>query len=105
MKGDPFYELRSYYPQIGDSYAFLTGIAASGPIVLLSALAGRITDENNRVRLLGLATILWSLATLGGAEIDNFGLFCILRVSFGAITTISNPASLSLTRDYFPKDK
>lgn len=99
--GNPFFELISTYPQIGDSYAILSGVAVFGPTVLLAAIAGKITDQVNRVQFLGLASILWSLTTISSGTFDNFALFCTMRVLFGVLTTAANPPALSLIRDYF----
>ena len=63
---------------------------------------GIITDNTNRVRLLGVAGILWSSTTLISGEVDNFYVFIGMRVLFGMFSAAANPPAFSLIRDFFP---
>lgn len=63
---------------------------------------GLITDNTNRVRLLGIACILWSTTTLVSGEVDNFSVFVGMRVLLGVFSAAANPPAFSLIRDYFP---
>ena len=63
---------------------------------------GVITDNTNRVKLLGIAGILWSTTTLVAGEGDNFTVFVTMRVLLGVFSAAANPPAYSLIRDYFP---
>jgi sugar phosphate permease len=63
---------------------------------------GSITDNTNRVRLLGISCILWSLSGYIGGAVDSFGVFCLMRIFLGVFQSGCNPPALSLIRDYFP---
>ena len=82
------------------------GLAYLGPMAVMSVVSGLFVDKVNRVYLLGGCCILWSFTSLvGAADIDNFTLFVFMRISFGFLSSMLNPASLSLIRDYFPENK
>ena len=75
-------------------------------MAVMSVVSGVFADKVNRVYLLGGSCILWSVTSLvGGSHLDNFTLFVFMRISFGFMSSMLNPASLSLIRDYFPEDK
>jgi ACS family D-galactonate transporter-like MFS transporter len=75
------------------------------PMALMSVVSGAFTDKVNRVHLLTGACFLWSLTSIIGGSFSDFGLFVLMRVCFGILTSALNPASLSLIRDYFPENK
>lgn len=54
------------------------------------------------MRLIGIASILWSLTTFLSGEIDSFETFAIMRVLLGVFTAACIPPAVSLIRDYFP---
>ena len=85
-----------------ESYAFLSGLAVLLPTAIVGIFMGNITDKSNRVQLLGVAGILWSLSTYLSGSVDSFEVFVVMRVLLGVFTAACNPPAISLIRDYFP---
>ena len=83
-------------------YPLLSGIAFLLPQCICGVYMGVITDKVNRVRLLGIACILWSSTTLVDFVVDDFYIFTAMRVMLGIFSAAAIPPALSLIRDYFP---
>lgn len=99
------FEINQVYPQLNEGFGLVGGLAYLGPMAVMSVVSGVFADKVNRVYLLGGSCVLWSLTSLvGGSDIDSFTLFVLMRVSFGFLSSMLNPASLSLIRDYFPEN-
>lgn len=81
------------------------GMAYLFPMAVMSIVAGVFTDKVNRVHLLTGACVLWSLTSVVGSVYTSFPLFVLMRISFGFMSSVLNPAALSLIRDYFPENK
>jgi MFS family permease len=90
------------YPELAANYRFLSGLAVLLPTAIIGIFMGRITDNTNRVKLIGIASILWSLTTFLSGEIDSFETFAGMRVLLGVFTAACIPPAVSLIRDYFP---
>ena len=102
MHNNPVFEISNAYPAIVENYGWLSGLAIYAPTAIIGIFMGQITDNTNRVKLLGTACILWSLTTYGSGAIDSFEAFCLLRVLLGIFSAACNPPALGLIRDYFP---
>ncbi|GAA2401267.1 MFS transporter [Nonomuraea africana] len=83
---------------------------AAGSIPTASALAaaivaipaGYLADRVSRTRILAIVVLLWAVATLGSGLAVGFAMFYAMRVFLAAAECIDNPASGSLTADYYP---
>lgn len=62
-------------------------------------------DKLNRKRLLGGATVLWSLSTFITGSYDSLLVLAIMRFFMGAMMAAYEPAVYSLVADYFPPEK
>ena len=62
-----------------------------------------MTDKtNNRIILLGSASIMWSLTSLISGNNQNFEVFIICRILLGIFASACDPPAYALIRDYFP---
>lgn len=102
LHNNPMFELRYAYPDLAANYRFLSGLAVLLPSAVVGIFMGAITDTTNRVRLLGVASILWSLSTFTSGEVDSFEVFSSMRLCLGIFTAACIPPAVSLIRDYFP---
>lgn len=73
------------------------------PLAVFSIFAGVQSDKMNRVKLLSIGSIVWSILTIFHSRASNLGAFVGMRILFGVMSSILNPAALSLLRDYFPE--
>ncbi|HVC15336.1 MAG TPA: MFS transporter [Acidimicrobiales bacterium] len=81
-----------------------------GLLVTVSALAaatgmlpvGWVTDRSNRVRMVAVAVVLWSVAEVVSALSPDYIFLVIVRVALGALTAVTGPTLASLTGDLFP---
>ncbi len=85
--------------------SFLQGLAFVLPYVILSIPLGRIVDRANRIRVLVIGILVWtvSCATCGLAK--NFWQLGVARMGVGAGEASVTPASWSLLADYFSEEK
>ena len=102
LHNNPIYEMSYAYPEMAANYRFLSGLAVLLPTAILGIFMGNITDNTNRVRLVGFASILWSMTTFASGYVDSFEVFSLMRVLLGVFTAACIPPAVSLIRDYFP---
>jgi MFS family permease len=72
---------------------------------VMSVFAGLYSDKVNRVRLITVACILWSVSSVSAGGFDSFQLFVMMRIFLGIFSSVFKPASLSLLKDYFDDDQ
>ena len=82
--------------------SLLQGLAFALPYVLLSLPMGRIVDIANRVRVLLLGLLVWTLACMCCGLARGFWQLAFARVGVGAGEATVTPASWSLLADWFP---
>ncbi len=82
--------------------SLLQGLAFALPYVLLSLPMGRIVDIANRVRVLLLGLLVWTLACMCCGLARGFWQLVFARVGVGAGEATVTPASWSLLADWFP---
>ena len=98
------YEITSYYTDLEEYYPYLSGLAVLLPQSLFTLVQGVWADKFNRVYILGGCSLAWSSITLVSADINNFQLFCALRVLFGCVAS-TGPAASGIIRDNFGPSK
>lgn len=83
----------------------IQGLAAAIPIALLSLPLGRITDRGNRVHLLLILGVTWTIGTITTAFVTEFyGLFIArMLASIGAMCAV--PVAISLAADLSPPEQ
>jgi len=86
-------------------FGLLTGLA----FALLYTSAGipvaRLADRYDRVRLLALATTIWSVMTMLSGAAANFVQLLLLRLGVGIGESAANPCTISMVSDRFPRHK
>lgn len=85
--------------------SFLQGLAFVTPYVLLSIPIGRIVDRANRIRVLIIGILVWTVSCVSCGLARNFWQLGVARVGVGAGEASVTPASWSLLADYFPEEK
>ena len=85
--------------------SFLQGLAFVLPYVLLSIPIGRIVDRANRIRVLVIGILVWTVSCVSCGLARNFWQLGLARVGVGGGEASVTPASWSLLADYFPEDK
>jgi MFS family permease len=85
--------------------SLVQGLAVSIPIAVLSIPIGRITDQGNRLRLLVVLGVVWSLGSLATAFVSEFyGLF-VARMLAGIGAMCAIPVAISIAADLGPPDR
>lgn len=86
-------------------FGLLTGLA----FALLYTSAGipvaRLADRHNRVRLLSIATAIWSVMTVWSGYAANYVQLLLLRLGVGIGEAAANPCTISMVSDRFPRNK
>jgi len=85
--------------------SFLQGLAFVLPYVLLSIPLGRIVDRANRIRVLVLGILVWTVGCVTCGLAKSFWQLGAARMGVGAGEASVTPASWSLLADYFPEEK
>ncbi len=85
--------------------SFLQGLAFVMPYVLLSIPIGRIVDRANRIRVLIIGILVWTVSCVSCGLARDFWQLGVARVGVGAGEASVTPASWSLLADYFPEEK
>ena len=85
--------------------SFLQGLAFVLPYVILSIPLGRIVDRANRIRVLVIGILVWTISCVTCGLAKNFWQLGVARMGVGAGEASVTPASWSLLADYFPEDR
>ena len=85
--------------------SFLQGLAFVLPYVILSIPLGRIVDRANRIRVLAIGILFWTISCVTCGLAKNFWQLGVARMGVGAGEASVTPASWSLLADYFPEEK
>ncbi|HEY5318201.1 MAG TPA: MFS transporter [Solirubrobacteraceae bacterium] len=76
------------------SVTLLIGAAAVIPV-------GMMVDRINRVHMLSISIVLWSVAMLASGASGSYQTLLLTRLALGAVSATAGPAIASLTGDYF----
>jgi len=76
------------------SVTLLVGAVAVIPV-------GLLVDRINRVHMLSISIVLWSVAMLASGAAGSYSSLLITRLALGAVAATAGPAIASLTGDYF----
>ncbi|MBT4854374.1 MAG: MFS transporter [Halieaceae bacterium] len=92
--------------ELSDSQvSFLQGLAFALPYVLLSIPVGRIVDRANRIRVLIIGILIWTISCMMCGTANSFWQLGIARMGIGGGEASVTPASWSLLADYFPPEQ
>lgn len=85
--------------------SLLQGLAFVVPYVLMSVPVGRMVDRFNRVRIMVVGVLAWSLTTVACGLSNNYGQLLLARMGVGAGEASLTPAAWSVLADYFHPDR
>lgn len=71
----------------------------------LGVPVGWLADRTNRVRILGVACVVWSVFTGLCGTANSFLQLCAARIGVGIGEAGGSPPSYSIISDYFPPDR
>ncbi|HWW63439.1 MAG TPA: MFS transporter [Sphingomonadaceae bacterium] len=83
----------------------VAGLAFAALNVLLGIWVARYAERGRRVTLVGVGTILWSIATAACGLVTSFVGLVLARVGVGVGEAVGLPATSSLVSDMFPPEK
>jgi len=83
--------------QIGLLVTASTGVGAVATLPI-----GILVDRVARVRLLSVAIVIWSIATIVGGAATSYAMLLLARLALGAVVATAFPVVSSLTGDLFP---
>jgi MFS family permease len=69
---------------------------------LFTIPVGLLVDRFQRVPMLAVSIVLWSVASLLSAFAGSYETLLLTRLALGAVAATAGPAIASLTGDYFP---
>lgn len=83
----------------------LTGTAFGIFYAVLGVPLGRLADRMDRVRLIGICLVVWSMFTAAAGFARNFVELGLARIGVGAGEAGCVPASVALVSDIFPEKR
>ena len=83
----------------------LTGLAFSVLNATLGILVARYAERGNRLSLIVIGTVLWSLATAACGLVTNFVQLLLARIGVGVGEAVGLPSAQSVLADYFPPER
>lgn len=84
---------------------FLTGPAFAVLNVTLGLWIARIAERRRRITLIGVGTLLWSLATAWCGMASSFAQLALARMAVGVGEAIGLPATTSVISDHYPRER
>ncbi|MGV7119753.1 spinster family MFS transporter [Sphingopyxis sp. 550A] len=86
-------------------FGLLTGLAFALFYAGMGVPVAILADRWNRVRLIGIACILWSGFTAACGLVSNFWQLALMRFGVGAGEAGGTAPSVSVLADYYPPDR
>lgn len=86
-------------------FGLLTGLAFALFYAAMGVPVAMIADRWNRVKLIGIACIVWSGFTAACGMASNFWQLALMRFGVGAGESGGTAPSLSIIADYYPPDR
>lgn len=83
----------------------LSGAAFSLSQSFFGVVGGKAIDKYNRVKIIALACLGWSLSTYLTGAVNSLAVLALMRFMLGVTQSVSDPCLFSLMTDYFPGDK
>jgi len=84
--------------------SLLQGMSFAIIFTLAGLPLGRLVDRANRVWILSIGIVIWSMMTTFCALAQNFWQLFLLRMGVGAGEASVTPVAYSLIPDYFPRE-
>ncbi|WP_288986639.1 MFS transporter [uncultured Sphingopyxis sp.] len=86
-------------------FGLLTGLAFALFYAAMGVPVAMIADRWNRVKLIGIACVVWSGFTAACGMVSNFWQLALMRFGVGAGEAGGTAPSLSVIADYYPPDR
>jgi predicted MFS family arabinose efflux permease len=83
----------------------VAGLAFALLNVVLGVWLSRVAERRRRLTLVGIGTILWSLATAACGAATSFATLALARVGVGVGEAFGLPSTQSVVSDYFPRER
>ena len=83
-------------------FGLLTGLAFALFYAAMGVPVAMIADRWNRVKLIGIACVVWSGFTAACGMVSSFGQLALMRFGVGAGEAGGTAPSLSVIADYYP---
>ena len=83
----------------------LTGLAFAVLNVALGIVVARYAERGNRMSLIAVGTLLWSIATAACGLVTSWVQLLFARIGVGVGEAVGLPAAQSVLSDYFPPEK
>ena len=83
----------------------VAGLAFAVLYVVLGIWVARIAERRRRLTLIGIGTLLWSVATAACGAATSFVTLALARIGVGVGEAVGLPSTQSVVSDYFPKEK
>uniref|UniRef100_A0A7S4WIE6 Major facilitator superfamily (MFS) profile domain-containing protein n=1 Tax=Alexandrium monilatum TaxID=311494 RepID=A0A7S4WIE6_9DINO len=99
----PEYAMNAALAFSSAEYGFYATLGFTVPFTLASLVAGPLADRSDRVRIVGIAGLLWSVFTASMAGASTYGALLAERGLLAVSQAVTNPAALSLIADLFPE--
>ena len=83
----------------------LSGFAFALFYATLGVPIARFADRHNRVTIISVSLLLWSIATALTGKATSFMHLLLARIGVGVGEAGCNPSAYSIISDYYPKDR
>jgi MFS family permease len=83
----------------------VAGLAFATLYVVLGVWVARLAERRRRLTLIGIGTLLWSVATAACGAATSFAALVLARIGVGVGEAVGLPSSQSVVSDYFPKSR
>lgn len=88
--------------RLGDTAAGALPLASALAAVVVMLPAGYVADRHRRTRVVAVAVVCWSVATLGTGMSTGIGMFVAVRLLLAGSAGVYAPMSGSLLADFYP---
>ncbi|XP_069671558.1 protein spinster homolog 1 [Periplaneta americana] len=93
------------YNGLGLDYQILAGPSFIAVYTIVGVILGIVADRFNRVRVLAVCTVIFSIAILLMGSVKEFWHLVLLRMVLAAGEAGCNPMSTGILSDIFPEEK
>ncbi|XP_019878293.2 D-xylose transporter [Aethina tumida] len=103
INGTPYCEWN--YNGLGLDYQILAGPSFIAVFTIVGVILGFAADKFNRVKMLGVCTLVFALAIIASGGVSEYWQLVILRMIMAAGESGCNPLATGLLSDIFPEEK
>ncbi|XP_050302202.1 cis,cis-muconate transport protein [Anthonomus grandis grandis] len=103
MEGEPYCEWT--YNGLGLDYQILAGPSFIAVFTIVGVFMGYLADKFNRVKMLGICTVIFSIAIIISGAVTEYWHLVVLRMIMAAGESACNPLSTGILSDIFPEKK